>query len=167
MLSTMTEVLFYHLERARLEDVLPQLVQKTLERGWRAVVQAVDPDRLKVLSELFWQWRDDEFLAHGSGTDGSKELHPVWLTTGNDNPNAANIRFLVDGAKYEDPEGLDRLIILFDGNDENAVAAARNKWKGISSKGFNATYWQQDERGRWIKKAESGSDQPRHESDTE
>ncbi len=167
MLFTMTEVLFYHLERVRLEDVLPQLVQKTLERRWRAVVQAVDPNRLKVLSELFWQWRDDEFLAHGCGTDSDTELHPVWLTIGNDNPNAANIRFLVDGAEYENPEGLDRLIILFDGNDEGAVSAARDKWKDISSKGFNATYWQQDVRGCWIKKAESGSQQPRQESDTQ
>lgn len=163
----MTEVLFYHLERVRLEDVLPQLVQKTLERGWRAVVQAVDPDRLRVLSELFWQWRDDEFLAHGSGTDSNAELHPVWLTTSDENPNGANIRFLVDGAEFDDPEGLDRLIILFDGNDESAVAAAREKWKGVSSKGLTATYWQQDERGRWEKKAESGSDQPQQKSDTE
>jgi len=163
----MTEVLFYHLERASLEDVLPQLVQKTLERGWRAVVQAVDPNRLKVLSELFWQWRDDEFLAHGSGTDGNAELHPVWLTTSDETPNGANIRFLVDGAQFEDPEGLDRLIILFDGNDEDAVAAAREKWKVVSSQGLKATYWQQDERGRWEKKAESGSDQPQQKSDPE
>ncbi len=154
----MTEVLFYHLERARLEDVLPQLAQKTLERGWKAVVQAVDPARLQELSEQFWQWRDDEFLAHGSGPDANAHLQPVWLTTGDDNPNGSNIRFLVDGAKFDDPAGLDRLIILFDGNDETAVLAARKQWKTVSSQGFMATYWQQDERGRWIKKAETGSE---------
>ncbi len=167
MPAAMTEVLFYHLQRARLEDVLPQLVQKALERGWRAVVQGVDPDRLKFLSERLWQWRDDEFLAHGSGSDGKAELHPVWLTTGDENPNKANVRFLVDGAECSDFDGLDRLIILFDGNDEGAVADARETWKAVCAKGLTATYWQQEERGRWEKKAESGSDRPKMESEVE
>ena len=161
----MTEVLFYHLERARLEDVLPQLVQKTLERGWKAVVQTVDPDQVKTLSDRFWQWRDDEFLAHGSEVDGNAQLQPVWLTTSDENPNDSNIRFLVDGAQFDKPESLDRLIILFDGNDDGALAAAREKWKTISSQGLTATYWQQDERGRWTKKAESGSGQAQQKSD--
>ena len=161
----MTEVLFYHLERARLEDVLPQLVQKTLERGWKAVVQTVDADRLKNLSNQFWQWRDDEFLAHGSEADGNAQLQPVWLTTGDENPNRSNIRFLVDGAQFDNPDGLDRLIILFDGNDDNALAAAREKWKSVSSQGLTATYWQQDDRGRWTKKAESGSGAQQNEGE--
>jgi len=161
----MTEVLFYHLERARLEDVLPQLVQKTLQRGWKAVVQTVDPDRLKTLSDQFWQWHDDEFLAHGSEADGNAQLQPVWLTTSDENPNGSNIRFLVDGAQFDNPAGLDRLIILFDGNDDSALTAARERWKSVSSQGLTATYWQQDERGRWIKKAESGSGDTQPESD--
>ncbi|WP_108883560.1 DNA polymerase III subunit chi [Anderseniella sp. Alg231-50] len=161
----MTEVLFYHLERARLEDVLPQLVQKTLQRGWKAVVQTVDPGRLKFLSEQFWQWRDDEFLAHGSEDDGNAQLQPVWLTTSDENPNDSNIRFLVDGAQFDNPAGLDRLIILFDGNDDGALAAARERWKSVSSQGLTATYWQQDERGGWVKKAESGSRQAQQKSD--
>lgn len=161
----MTEVLFYHLESARLEDVLPQLVQKTLERGWKAVVQTVDPDRLKNLSDQFWQWRDDEFLAHGSAADGNAQLQPVWLTTSDENPNNSNIRFLVDGAQFDNPEGLDRLIILFDGSDDSALAAAREKWKSVSSQGLTATYWQQDDRGRWTKKAESGSGATQNENE--
>ena len=161
----MTEVLFYHLERARLEDVLPQLVQKTLERGWKAVVQTVDPDRLKNLSDQFWQWRDDEFLAHGSAADGNAQLQPVGLTTCDENPNDSNIRFLVDGAQFDNPEGLDRLIILFDGSDDSALAAAREKWKSVSSQGLTATYWQQDDRGRWTKKAESSSGATQNENE--
>jgi DNA polymerase-3 subunit chi len=161
----MTEVLFYHLERARLEDVLPQLVHKTLERGWKAVVQTIDPERVKTLSDRFWQWRDDEFLAHGSEADGNAEQQPVWLTTSDDNPNGSNIRFLVDGAQFDKPDGLDRLIILFDGNDDGALAAAREKWKTVSSQGLTATYWQQDERGGWIKKAESGSGQAQQKNE--
>ena len=161
----MTEVLFYHLERARLEDVLPQLLQKTLDRGWRAVVQTVDPDRVKALSDRLWQWRDDQFLAHGSEADGNARLQPVWLTTSDENPNGSNIRFLVDGADFGQPESLDRLIVLFDGNDDDALAAAREKWKNIRSQGLTATYWQQDDRGRWIKKAESGAGPAQPEGD--
>ena len=151
----MTEVLFYHLERTRVEDVLPQLVQKTLGRGWRAVVQVGDSGLIKSLSDLLWQWRDDEFLAHGSEADGNPQFQPVWLTTSGENPNDANIRFLVDGAQFDDAAGLDRLIIVFDGNDDDALAAARERWKHVSAQGLTATYWQQDDRGRWIKKAVS------------
>jgi DNA polymerase-3 subunit chi len=139
----MTEALFYHLERARAEDVLPQLVQRSLERGWRAVVQSVSEERVEVLSRLLWTWADDEFLAHGTAADGNAGLQPVWLTAGSDSPNAATVRILVDGAQHDSLDGLDRLVIMFDGAQEAAVSAARQKW-------------QQDERGRWVKKATAG-----------
>lgn len=153
----MTEVLFYHLERARAEDVLPQFIQKSLERGWRAVVQSVSAARLEELSKLLWTWADDAFLAHGSADDGFGHLQPVWLTTGDDAPNAATVRILVDGAQHDSLYGLDRLVIMFDGADEAAVSAARQKWKQVTViPGVTATYWQQDERGRWVKKATAG-----------
>jgi DNA polymerase-3 subunit chi len=155
--AIMTEVLFYHLERARAEDVLPQLVQRSLERGWRAVVQSVSEERVEQLSRLLWTWADDEFLAHGTASDGHAELQPIWLTPGNDTPNAATVRILVDGAQHEGLDGLDRLVIMFDGADEAAVSAARQKWKQVTAvDGVTATYWQQDERGRWVKKATAG-----------
>jgi DNA polymerase-3 subunit chi len=153
----MTEVLFYHLERARLEDVLPQLLQKTLERGWRAVVQTSAAERVADLSRQLWEWRDGEFLAHGSDADGHAEHQPVWLTAGDDNPNGANVRFLVDGADGAVESGLERLIIMFDGNDEAALKAARDKWKSVTARGYTATYWQQNERGGWARKATSGA----------
>jgi DNA polymerase-3 subunit chi len=153
----MTEVLFYHLQAAPLESVLPQLVHKTLERGWRAVVQTTDEERLKVLSDTLWQWRDDEFLAHGSQPDNHGELQPIWLTVGSDTPNGASVRFLVNGADCDDPSGLDRLIVLFDGADDAALSQAREKWKSMCSQGFKATYWRQDDRGKWQKQAESGN----------
>ena len=153
----MTEALFYHLERARAEDVLPQLVQRSLERGWRAVVQSVSEERVEELSRLLWTWADDEFLAHGTAEDGNAGLQPVWLTAGSDSPNAATVRILVHGAQHDSLDGLDRLVIMFDGADEAAVSAARQKWKQVTAiDGVTATYWQQDERGRWVKKATAG-----------
>lgn len=154
----MTEVLFYHLERQRMEDVLPMLLLKTLERGWRAVVQCGQKDKLADLSTHLWQWRDDAFLAHGTADDGFAEHQPIWLTAGDDAPNGANVRILVDGADCEDATGLERLVVMFDGGDEAAVSAARAKWKQVCAQtGMQATYWQQDGGGRWVKKAEGGT----------
>ena len=153
----MTEVLFYHLQRARAEDVLPQLLQKTLERGWRAVVQCGTEDRLPDISRSLWDWRDDEFLPHGTPEDGFAGMQPVFVTAGQETPNAATVRFLIEGAQCASMEGLDRLVIMFEGSDEEAVAQARQKWKDVcATPGLTATYWQQDERGRWVKKAEGG-----------
>ncbi|MGI9382523.1 MAG: DNA polymerase III subunit chi [Methyloligellaceae bacterium] len=148
-----TEVLFYHLERAPLERVLPQLLEKTLERGWRAVVQASTPERLDALDTLLWTYRDESFLPHGTAREGDAERQPVFLTTTDENPNDANIRFLVDGAVAADLESYLRAIYLFDGRDAEAVEQARAQWTSAKDAGLAVTYWQQNERGAWEKKA--------------
>ncbi len=113
----MTEVLFYHLEHQPLERVLPSLVEKTLERGWRAVVQAGSEERVEALDTLLWTYREDSFLPHGTKRDGNPEAQPVFLTTGEDNPNGASVRFLVDGAEAGELSGYARIVYLFDGRD--------------------------------------------------
>lgn len=148
-----TEALFYHLERQPLEAVLPQLLEKTLERGWRAVVQAGSEERLETLDQHLWTWREDSFLPHGRRQDGHPERQPVYLTTGPENPNGATVRFLVDGAEPPDPAGYARLVVMFDGRDESALAAARRIWKDLKDKGCAVTYWQQNDGGGWAKKA--------------
>lgn len=153
MTTQTPEVLFYHLERAPLETVLPQLLEKTLERGWRAVVQVGQQDRLEALDEMLWTYTPESFLPHGSARDGNPAEQPVYLTTGSDTPNAAAIRFLVEGADPAAYTGFDRMIFLFDGNNPDAVAAARAQWKAAKSAGCPVTYWQQDANGRWAKKA--------------
>ena len=151
--GTTTEALFYHLEHQPLEAVLPQLIEKTLERGWRAVVQAGSEERLEALNQQLWTWRDDSFLPHGRLQDGHPEHQPVYLTTGAENPNSATVRFVVDGAEPPDPAGYARLVIMFDGRDEAAVGAARQYWKDLKALGCAVTYWQQGEQGGWQKKA--------------
>ena len=93
----MAELLFYHLERSTLEAVLPQLLEKTLERGWTAVVRAGSPERVKALDAHLWTYRDDAFLPHGAEGEGHEDIQPVLLTTGTDNPSGANVLFAVDG----------------------------------------------------------------------
>lgn len=149
----MTEVLFYHLEQQPLERVLPALLERTLARGWRAVVQASSPERVETLDTLLWTYADDSFLAHGTAKDGAPAAQPVFLTTEPENPNNATVRFLVDGAETEDFTSYERVVFIFDGHDEAAVARARDQWKAAKAAGATITYWQQDETSRWRKKA--------------
>lgn len=149
----MVEVLFYQLDRRPLEAVLPQLLERTLERGWRACVQAGGKERVEALSSALWTWREEAFLPHGTAQDGNGELQPIWLTDGDDNPNGATVRFLVDGAAAASLDGLERAVYLFDGHDEEALASARARWTEARNAGHQVTYWQQDEDGRWVKRA--------------
>ena len=153
----MTEVLFYHLEHQPLERVLPALVERTLARGWRAVVQAGSEERVEALDTLLWTYAEESFLPHGTRRDGNPAAQPVYLTADDSNPNAATVRFLVDGAGIGDSiaegAGYERIVYLFDGRDESAVASAREQWKAVKAAGCDATYWQQSPEGRWEKRA--------------
>jgi DNA polymerase-3 subunit chi len=150
----MTEILFYHLKGQTLEQVLPPLLQKSLERGWRVVVQASSDERVDGLDAHLWTWRDDTFLPHGTWRDSEAAEHPILLTVNEGNPNRAGVRFLVEGAPMpEDAASYNRLVLLFDGEDPEAVETARTRWSEAKAAGFDVTYWQADERGRWQRQA--------------
>lgn len=153
MTAERAEVLFYHLESQPLERVLPALLDRTLERGWRAVVQSGSEERLEALDTALWTYRDDSFLPHGTRRDGHAERQPVYLTTGEDAPNGARVRFLVEGARAAGYDGLLRAVYLFDGHDGEAVADARSAWAEAKAAGCAVTYWRQTSDGRWEKKA--------------
>jgi DNA polymerase III subunit chi len=149
-----TEVLFYHLQRQPLEAVLPTLLEKSLERGWRALVRATTEERLAALDDHLWTFSDESFLPHATDREPDPAEQPVVLSLADRNPNGAAVLFLVEGAPMpEDVSSYVRLVLLFDGNDTDALAAAREEWKRVKAAGHEATYWQQDERGRWQKKA--------------
>jgi len=150
----MTEVRFYHLQEQRLERVLPQLLEVSLTRGWRVVVQGSSEERIEALDAHLWTYRDDSFLPHGIARNADAADQPILLTVADDNPNGANVRFLIDGAAFpDDAEGYERLVLIFDGADDDAVALARERWTQAKSRGFDASYWQPDENGRWVQKA--------------
>ena len=150
----MTEILFYHLKGQRLEQVLPPLLQKSLERGWRVVVQASTEERVEALDAHLWTWRDDAFLPHGTWREADAAAQPVLLTLDDENPNQATVRFLVEGAELPgDAAAYQRLVLLFDGDDPDAVAVARERWAKAKNDGFEVTYWQADENGRWQRQA--------------
>jgi len=150
----MTEFLFYHLKGQTPEQVLPALLQKSLERGWRVVVQAGSEERIEALDAHLWTWRDDAFLPHGTWREAEAAEQPVLLTPYEHNPNGAAVRFLVEGASLPgDSAAYERVVLLFDGNDPDAVEAARARWSEAKSAGFEVTYWQADENGRWRRQA--------------
>jgi DNA polymerase-3 subunit chi len=149
----MTEILFYHLKGQRLEAALPALLEKSIARGWRVIVQGASEERVDALDALLWTYRDDGFLPHGTWREPEASAQPVLLTVNEGNPNAATVRFLIEGAPVPaDAEVYERIVVLFDGDDEEAVAAARQHWSEATAKGFQVTYWQPDEQGRWAKK---------------
>lgn len=149
----MTEVLFYHLTESNLETALPGLLERSLERGWKVVIQAGSQERVQALDAHLWTYREESFLAHGATSDGTQSMQPIWLTTETDNPNEANIRFMVDGAVPDDLAGYERAVYMFDGHDNDAVLQARERWKIEKDAGFDLTYWQQTASGGWEKKA--------------
>jgi DNA polymerase-3 subunit chi len=150
----MTEILFYHLQRMRLENVLPTLLEKSVERGWRVVVQASSEERIEALDAHLWTWRDDAFLPHGTWREGEAAEQPILLTVHDDNPNRATVRFLIDGAALPaDAGAYQRIVLVFDGDDPDAVETARTRWGEAKAAGHEVTYWQPDEHGRWQRKA--------------
>lgn len=147
------ECLFYHLQSQPLDKVLPNLVEKTVARGWRAVIQAASDERVAALDLLLWTYDEDSFLPHGIAKTGFAEHQPVYLTTGDDAPNGAGVRFLVDGATTTTFTGVERLVYIFDGRDAEQLATARAQWTAAKAAGCAVTYWQQSDAGRWEKKA--------------
>jgi DNA polymerase-3 subunit chi len=144
-----TEISFYHLQRTPLERALPQLVAKVLARGARAVVMLGSEERVAQIDAALWTYDPNSFLPHGSARDGRSADQPVWLTTEDENPNGAQVLILADGAVSERIAEFEKCLEIFDGNDAEAVAAARERWRAYKSAAHPLTYWQQDESGRW------------------
>jgi DNA polymerase-3 subunit chi len=149
----LSEVRFYQLRRTGLERALPQILDKLLGMGERVVVMAGSPERAEALNVQLWTYDDRSFLPHGSARDGFADQQPVYLTASLENPNGAGVLVLVDGAAVEIGPQWRQVIEFFDGNDEAAVAAARERWKAAKAGGHQVTYWLQNEQGKWEKKA--------------
>ena len=149
----MTEVVFYQLGFQPLERVLPQLLERSLERGWRAAVEVASEERLEALDSHLWTYRDDSFLPHGTSRESDAARQPVLIVLGNANLNGADVRFMVDGtAMPEDAGAYKRVVFLFNGNDQETLAAVRDSLGQATEIGFETTYWLMDVDGRWRRK---------------
>lgn len=149
----MTEILFYHMERKTLEQVLPELVAKCVERDWPTLIVAGSQERVESLDSLLWTYSGQTFLPHGKSGDGNDTGQPVLLSTSDTRTNGSEVCILVDGAGTDKLNEFNRIVHLLDGRREEAVEAARKVWKTLDREAHDVTYWQQDGTGRWVKKA--------------
>ena len=154
----MTETLFYHLERRSLDDVLPTLVTRTLERGQRVLIKAESADRASAIDNLLWTYDDQSFLPHAQVGDGDAKRQPVLITTEDGNANEANVLFLVGGAEplpwtSAEAKALARIVLMFDGRDADSLTRARAAWKDAKAAGHDATYWKETPTGKFEKQA--------------
>lgn len=150
----MTETWFYHLERRALEDVLPNLIERSLGNGWRALIRCDSAERAEALDNLLWTYDDASFLAHAQQGDGDSAQQPVLITVEDGNANAANVMFLVGGAKppaWDSIGDLTRLVLMFDGRDAQMLGAARASWKDAKAAGHDVTYWKEMPSGKFEK----------------
>ena len=152
----MVETLFYHLERRALEEVLPGMVEKSLQRGWRAAIKTDSSERSDALDTLLWTYDDQSFLPHAQAGDGDPAGQPVLISVEDGNPNSAQIVFYVGGALPSDWDSLGnlaRVVLLFDGKDAQALAKARSAWKDAKAAGHDVTYWKESPSGKFEKQS--------------
>lgn len=149
----MSEVLFYQLSKFPLERALPTFLEKCLERDWVVTVQFGTEERCDAIDAYLWTYSDDGFLPHGTKKEGHPEFQPIYLTTEADNPNEATVRFLVDRAPLPDPAHYQRVVYIFDGNDQEALQEARKRWVEVKGGDHELTYWAQTDNGGWDRKA--------------
>jgi len=149
----MTQIGFYHLLNTPLEAALPRLLSKAVDRGMRVLVMAGSAERVKALDGALWVFDQGSFLAHGTAREGRAEAQPIYLTSEAENPNGASLLVLTDGVAPAFIDAFERCLDLFDGNDGQAVEAARGRWTRLKEAGHDLTYWQQTENGGWEKKA--------------
>jgi DNA polymerase-3 subunit chi len=144
---------FYHLQTSNLERALPALLERVVAAGKRAVVMAASDERVEALANHLWTYNPNSWLPHGSSKDGFDADQPVWLTETEENPNGASVLVLTDGMAAQFMGTFERCLDVFDGNVEEAVNQARQRWATAKSAGHELHYWQQNEAGGWSEKA--------------
>jgi DNA polymerase-3 subunit chi len=144
------EVRFHHLERRRVDEALPSLLERALAEGRRVVLRASSEEMVSALNERLWTYDDTSFLPHGAAGDGDPMTQPIFLTAGAENPNAATMLVRlssVEGGRGDD--AFDLVILMFDGRDETARALARAEWRRLKDEGRALSYWRESDEGGW------------------
>lgn len=150
----MTRVDFYHLTKAPLEQVLPKLCEKAYSTKMKIKILLGTDERVEFINSLLWTYSEESFLPHGSKKDGFVEEQPIFISTNNENENNAKILILADGGYIESDalNNYERILNIFDGNNDEALNKAREYWKDIKSLGFELHYWQQKNDGSFEQK---------------
>lgn len=147
------ELQFYHLLTTSLNHALPKLLEKALGGDYRVHVKCADAAVVKSLDDQLWSYDPDSFLPHGSAA-AQADQQPIFLSDDSVVKNEANLLVITDGtALAESVEGIERVLDIFDGNDESAVMAARQRWKAYKEAGHSLRYIKQQPSGGWKQEA--------------
>lgn len=142
---------FYHLTKSGLCQALPTLLSRSLQTKERGLVLCKNDNQLSEITEALWKVIQPIWLPHGCHYSGKQddfpEWQPIWLTIFEENPNQAAFLFLVGGQNAFQIEQFKRIFDLFDGNDPEAVKAARQRWRNLKEEGHQLTYWKQSDHG--------------------
>jgi len=151
-----TEIQFYHLERRTPEQALPALVEEAFGQNIKVIVEAPDRELIERIDDRLWSFSDESFLPHAIADASVDESQQILLTTTSDNRNGATLRVLLGGAKVAPclaaaPTAYDRIVVLFNGSDEEEIASARAQWAELRAAGVSVSYWRQVDGGGWAK----------------
>lgn len=148
----MSEVRFHHLERRRVDQALPRLLELAAQEGQRVVVRASSDEMVAALNERLWTYDDASFLPHGAAGDGDPMSQPIFLTSKAENPNAATTLVRLSGAETSPADdAFDLIVLMFDGRDEAALTEARGEWRRLKSQERAISYWRETDEGGWEK----------------
>ena len=151
-MSSASEYWFYHLEGSTVQGVLPGLLEKTLAKGWRALVKLPEV-KLPELDDLLWTFRDDSFLPHGRDDEPMADWQPILLSHSSEDAKGFDAVFLLEGAEVANMAGVSRAMVMINGRSEDSVLRERQRWKTLKESGATLSYYQQNAQGRWEKKA--------------
>jgi len=144
------EFRFYHLERRRVDQALPLLLERAYREGKRIVVRTASDEMAAALDDRLWTYDDASFLPHGAKGEGDPLSQPIFITPGGDNPNAATELVLLSGAEADASDtSYAGVIVLFDGRDAECLSEARDRWRRLKSGNAELSYWRESDDGQW------------------
>ena len=144
----MPEAFFYQLAGDSPEAVLPRMLDMALQKGWRIEVRGLSRDRMDRLDLSLWG-EGGEFRPHGLAGGPHDADQPILLTLG-EGQGARDCLMALDGAPVTEAEAkvAQRVCVVFDGADQEALGTARAQWKALTGAGLAARYYVRED-GTW------------------
>lgn len=144
-----TTVQFYHLLSTSRERAVPKLMEKALSTGSKVLMLCGSDATLKTMSDALWTSNPSGFLPHGSAKEANAEQQPILLALEDSALNHADILCILDGSTPASLPDYAKVLDVFDGSDEAAVAHARQRWSAYKEKGYALQYVKQQPGGGW------------------
>ena len=125
-----------------------QVIEKCYQTGQHTLVCTDSVERKEALDKALWSYGRRSFIPHGTPSDDKAQSFPVILSSTIDNINGAKILVLT-APELEIDNSFERVIMVFDGNDENSLQLARKRYKELKDLGNELKFYFQDKKGVW------------------